>query len=64
MIACSVGNQSADSQITVTDVGGNVVLEYKPSLDYAVFIYSSEEIEKGGTYTLTVGALSGNVEAY
>ncbi len=64
VIACSVGNQSAGSKVTLTDADGNVLLEYEPLLDYAVFIYSSEEIVKGETYTLTVGTLSGDVDAY
>ncbi|MBR6684525.1 MAG: carbohydrate-binding domain-containing protein [Firmicutes bacterium] len=64
VIACSIGNQSAGSTITLNDAGGNVIVEYEPPLDYAVFIYSSEEIVKGETYTLTVGSLNGDVDAY
>ena len=64
VIACSIGNQLAGSTITLNDAGGNVIVEYEPPLDYAVFIYSSEGIVKGETYTLTVGSMNGDVDAY
>lgn len=63
VIALSVGNQSAGTEITLTDSDGNVVLSYAPDLPFAVVILSSPEIIKGGAYTITVGTASGTFEA-
>ena len=63
VIACSVGSQSAGSKITVKDGNGNTMLEYEPELAYSVFIFSSEELVKGESYTLSVGSQSGEIEA-
>ena len=63
VIAVSVGNQPAGSEITLKDPAGNVILSYTPELDFAVVILSTPEITSGETYTLNVGTLSGEVEA-
>lgn len=63
VIAVSVGNQSAGTQITLTDEAGNPVISHTPELDFAVVILSSPDIIKGENYTITVGANSGTFEA-
>ena len=59
----SVGNQSANTKITLTDQNENVLFEYEPSLPYAIVILTSEQVVKGESYTITVGELSGTFEA-
>lgn len=63
VIAVSVGNQSAGTQITLTDSKGNVVFSYAPELSFGVVILSSPDVIKGDTYTLTVGSASGEFAA-
>lgn len=63
VIAVSVGSQSAGTQITLTDAEGNTVISYKPELDFAVVILSSPQMQKGASYTITVGSASGTFEA-
>ncbi len=63
VIAVSVGNQMAGTQITLTDEAGNVVISYAPELNFAVVILSSPDIIKGERYTITVGANSGTFDA-
>lgn len=63
VVAVSVGNQSAGTQITLTDVGGNVLISNSPALSFAIVILSSEELVKGQSYTISVGSQSGTFEA-
>lgn len=63
VIAVSVGNQSAQTPITLTDAQGNTVISYTPELSFQVVILSSPNIVKGETYTITVGEASGSFEA-
>ena len=63
VIAVNVGNQSAGTEITLTDGDGNVLLSHTPWLSFAVVIFSSPELTQGQTYTLTVGTLEGEVTA-
>ncbi len=63
VVAVSVGNQPAGTQITLKDKNGNTVLEHTPELNFAVVILSSPELVKGETYTITVGTQSGEFEA-
>lgn len=63
VISVSAGEQSAGTEITLTDAEGNTVINYTPELDYNVVILSSPDIESGQTYTLIVGDISGEVEA-
>ena len=63
VVAVSVGNQSAGTQIVLKDKNGNTVLEHTPELNFAVVILSSPDITKGETYTITVGSQSGDFEA-
>lgn len=63
VVAVSVGNQSAGSNITLKDKSGNTIIEYAPELSFAVVILSSPDIVSGETYTITVGSESGEFEA-
>lgn len=64
VIAVSVGDQAAGTQITLTDGSGKALISYNPELSFAVVILSSPNILQGETYTLTVGSASGEFEAY
>ena len=63
VVAVSVGNQTAGTQIILKDKNGNTVLEHTPELNFAVVILSSPDMVKGETYTITVGSQSGEFEA-
>ena len=63
VVAVSVGNGSAGTEITLKDSSGKTLISYKPELDFAVIIISNPEIQKGETYTVTVGTQSGEFEA-
>lgn len=63
VVAVSVGNQSAGTEITLKDKSGNILISYAPELPFAVVILSSPEIQSGETYTITVGEASGEFEA-
>lgn len=64
VIALSVGNQQAGTRITVTDAGGNVLVDHTPEQNYAIMIVSTPEMKSGESYTVTVGTLSEVFEAY
>ncbi|MBQ7944544.1 MAG: carbohydrate-binding domain-containing protein [Lachnospiraceae bacterium] len=63
VVAVSVGNQQAGTELTLKDAEGNTVVTHTPDMSYAILIYSSPEIVKGETYTLTVGSDSGEITA-
>ncbi|MGM9651295.1 MAG: carbohydrate-binding domain-containing protein [Faecousia sp.] len=63
VIACTTGSQTAGAEITVTDSAGNSVLTFTADYDFVLVILSTPDIVKGETYTLTVGEISGSVEA-
>lgn len=63
VIAVSVGNQTAGTAVTLTDGEGNTVFAFTPELSFAVVILSSPDIVTGGTYTITVGDVSGEITA-
>lgn len=63
VVAVSVGNQPAGTEIKLTDSKGNTVMTYAPNLSFAVVILSSPEIESGENYTISVGNSSGEFAA-
>ncbi len=63
VIAVSTGNQTAGTVITLTDSAGNVVISHKSDQSFAIAILSSPDMVKGESYTLTVGAGSGEFTA-
>ena len=63
VVAVSVGNQSAGTQIILKDSNGNTLITHEPELSFAVVILSSPDIKKGKTYEILVGSTSGTFEA-
>ncbi len=63
VVAVSVGNQSAGTNITLKDKSGKILITYAPELSFSVVILSSPDIVSGETYTITVGSESGKFEA-
>lgn len=63
VISVSVGNQSAGTEITLTDSDGNVIISHAPDLSFGVVILSSPDIIRGEKYTITVGSASGEFTA-
>lgn len=63
VLALSVGNQNAATEITITDSKGNEILKYSPKLSYAIMIFSSPEIETGESYQISVGSQTGEFTA-
>lgn len=63
VISLSVGNQSAGTQITLTDASGNVLVDYAPELPFQIVILSTPEMVSGETYSVTVGSASGEFTA-
>lgn len=63
VIAVSVGNQAAGTKILLADEAGKELISYAPELDFAVVIFSSPDIQKGATYTITVGDSNGTTQA-
>lgn len=58
MLAVSVGNQSAQTKVTVTNAKGQTLLSYAPALDYAILLFSSPDLKTGDTVTLQIGSAS------
>ncbi len=63
VIACTCGNQPAGSALTIKDSKDNVLLELESEYNTAIMIISTPQIEKGQSYTVSIGAVSGTVEA-
>lgn len=63
VIACTVGNQAAGTRITVADSQGNLLIDVTTEYSTVLVIVSSPDIVKGETYTVTAGALSGEMKA-
>lgn len=57
-ILLTVGNQTAGSEITVTDTSGKVILSAAADCSYQTVLVSSPELEENGTYTITAGTYS------
>lgn len=63
VIAITVGNQLAETQIELKDSIGNTIVSHKPELDFAVVIISTPELVKGEKYSVTVGSETSEFEA-
>ncbi len=63
VIACSVGQQSAGSEVSITDANGNTILSLEAEYSVALIIISTPDIVKGDTYDLVVGQASGSIDA-
>ena len=64
VIALNVGSQSAGTFIKVKDNDGNEIISASPELGFQVVILSCPELKKGETYSVSVGDVSGEFEAY
>lgn len=63
VVAVSVGNQSAGTEITLEDSKGNIVVHCEPKLSYQIVILSTPDMVSGEEYTITVGSATGTFEA-
>lgn len=63
VIACTVGSQPAGTPISVQDSQGNVLISYETQYNCVLVIISTPELQKGESYTLTVGEYAGSVQA-
>ncbi|MBR2036346.1 MAG: carbohydrate-binding domain-containing protein [Agathobacter sp.] len=64
VIAVNVGTaMAANTEIILKDASGKTVLTHKPALDFSLVIISSPDIEKGETYTITVGTQTKEFQA-
>lgn len=63
VIAVNAGNQSAGTEITVSDKSGNTLITHTPSMSFQVIIFSCPEMVSGQTYILTIGGSSTEVTA-
>lgn len=56
VVSVNAGSQSAGTEVTLTDSGGNVILSHTPELDFEVIILSAPAIQTGESYTLRMGS--------
>ncbi len=63
VIAMTVGNRSAETEIVLKDAKGNTIITHKPALDFALVILSSPELVKGETYKVSIGTDTGEIQA-
>lgn len=63
LISIKVGNCTAGTTIIVKDEDGKEIINHSPELNFAVVIVSSPEMEKGQSYTVSVGEDSESIEA-
>lgn len=63
LISIKVGNCTAGTTIIVKDKDGNEIINHSPELNFAVVIVSSPKMEKGQSYTVSVGEDSESIEA-
>ena len=63
VIFVRTGSIVANPRIALADGNGNVLLAHTPALGYNVVILSSPDLQKGQTYTLTVGSQTNQVKA-
>lgn len=63
VIAMTVGNRSAGTEVLLKDSDGKTILNCQPELDFALVILSSSEIKKGETYKVVIGTDTGEIQA-
>lgn len=63
VIACTVGAQSAGTPVSIQDAAGNTLISYETEYDCVLVIISTPQLQKGESYTLTVGEYSGPMQA-
>ncbi len=63
VIALSVGNQAAGTNITIKDSKGNILVSYEPAINFQIVIISTPDMVSGETYTVNLGSNSGDFVA-
>lgn len=63
LLSLRAGNQSAGTEIVITDSSGKTVLTHTPELNFAIVIASTPDLISGETYTITIGSSSGSITA-
>ena len=63
VIAVTMNTKSANERITITASDGAVILDYTPALAYQLIVISMPSIQKGETYTLSVGSSTNSIVA-
>jgi len=63
VITLRTGNQPVGTELVITDSSGKELLRYTPALDFGILIYSSPALEKGASYTVTIGNTPTTTEA-
>ncbi len=63
VIAMTVGNRSAGTEIIIKSKDGKTLVTQTPELDFALVIYSSPELVKGEKYIVSIGTDTGEMEA-
>ncbi len=56
VVAVTVGNRLAGTEIVISDVNGNTLITNTPELDFALVILSTPELVKGETYKISIGS--------
>lgn len=63
VIACTCGSQAAGSQLTVTDSDGKEILSMTTEYSTCLLIISTPEIVRGESYNISIGSISGSIDA-
>lgn len=63
VIALQVGNQAANTTITLYDQDGNELLSHTPLLDYQIVIISNASLKANETYRIQVGNINKEIQA-
>lgn len=60
-ILLNVGNQSADSNVTIKDSNGKIMAEYSPEKTYSSAVITCPGMKTGETYTIIAGSYSQSI---
>ncbi len=63
VLAITAGSQTAGTEIILKDTNGNTILSHTPPLDFQVVIISCPQLQKGTSYSITVGENTGSFTA-
>lgn len=61
--AVTTGSQRAGTTLAVSDAQGKLLVELSPPMDYGLLIFSSPDLVKEESYTLTIGTQTGTFQA-
>lgn len=63
VIACTCGSQAAGSQLTITDSDGKEILSMTTEYSTCLLIISTPEVVSGESYHISIGSISGSIDA-